>query len=130
MLFFGGGFADLCKSGDKKLRPIMAPHIMYSGSAQSMSKLVFALFVKGGCLPSVCRCQPKTKRRFLKCSCLQKPPLITSCFVLGFIYQPTLRTIAHNLLLLRNTGNKLPVPPAVHENIQSSQPAAWLALYS
>jgi hypothetical protein len=59
MLFFGAGFADLCKSGDKKLRPIMAPHIMSSGSAQSMSKLVLAVFVTGGGSRSGHRSQQK-----------------------------------------------------------------------
>ena len=43
----------------KNHRPIMAPHIMYSGSAQSMSKLGLALFVTGGGLLSIHLSHPK-----------------------------------------------------------------------
>jgi hypothetical protein len=40
----------------------------------------------------------------------------TTVYIIMFgveLNQSNLRTVAHNLLLPRNTGNQLPVPPAV-----------------
>jgi hypothetical protein len=42
--------------------------------------------------------------------------------------QSNLRTVAHNLLFPRNTGNQLPVPPAVY-HLNAAWNAPYLAIF-